>query len=827
MRSQTLTTEEQRNAAVKDLEILDTLPEGMYDDITFIASQICGTPISLISFILEERQWFKSKQGLELSESPRDISFCTHAIEDSSALMEVPDALEDERFLNNPYVLGDPNIRFYAGAPLTNDEGQALGTLCVLDREPKILSEDQKSSLSALARQVEQLLKMRKQMSAREKLRKELENRQSLYKLVSENASDLVALHKLDGTYHYLSPSCKELLGYEQNELLGKSPADFVHPADMAVLDGQDLGDALLNMDVDQVEYRIRRKDGLYIWMESYFKPIANENGVVDSFQSSSRDVTERRKERNLLKTAKQKAEEASEAKNRFLSMMSHEIRTPLNGIIGATHLLLNKNSDHNRESHLDILKQSSNNLLSIVNDILDFNKIEEGKLIIDDSEFDLYELIDVICRNYEQVASEKGISFKLEFEEKTGGIYQGDSVRISQVLHNLISNAIKFTSKGGVTIVVKSKESENKSQTVIFEVHDTGLGIPKEKQSEIFEEFVQAESSTTRKYGGSGLGLAITRRLINLMGSEVLLDSESGRGSKFYFSLNLKKIKSTQKLSRKTPIRKFDKLDARIMLVEDNIFNMAIAREFLKSWGCEVIEAVNGQEALVAAESRDIDLILLDIQMPVMDGFETIYSIRKKEEDYFKSIPVIALTAGALGDIQDRVFEAGMNDILTKPFLPLEFYNKLVKWLNKDNSTQQPAVTAPQEKADIQQSESDDSPKDLRSYTAKEVLDTLGDEEEVMNEFLDIFEQTMSQEANVLEEAIAANNMVAIGRYAHKVKASTKALGLTHISEELEDLEKLLQDIDAEDELIIERSNTHLMNVRKMVEFLVEYPTE
>ena len=900
--------EEERLKALKEYQILDTLPEALYDDITKIASQICETPIALISLIDDKRQWFKSHHGLGVSETDKDLAYCAHAINDPGEILEVPDAYKDERFHDNPLATGEPYVRFYAGAPLQDDLGFTLGTLCVIDHEPKQLSNGQKESLWALSRQVVALLKLRREnlqrrqidedftdlidhlgdgvfeldedgkctyantkmlemlnrdlnevmntsiwdmiyhedvpsmkayygeqfrkksarcyyeyritskggnpiwiqqnttmeydgpkmvklrsiardMSENKELKLELERKESLYKLVSENSSDFIALHEPDGTYKYVSPSSKELLGYDPSELMGENPYDFIHADDKERLQTGPHQQTLKGQSMHKVEYRFRKKDGSCVWLESYTKPIFSEEGIVVSFQTSSRDISERRAEREQLEIAKNKAEEASEAKDNFLSMMSHEIRTPLNGIIGTTHLLINKSNISEQLPHLNILKQSGDNLLAIVNDILDFNKIEEGKIVIDNSVFNFREVIDLIYENYTFQANEKGIHLSLDYDDNLSAFYQGDSVRISQVLHNLISNAIKFTDKGVVKLSIQKVNQHDNFDEIQFKVEDSGIGIPEDKQEGIFDKFVQAERSTTRQYGGSGLGLSIIKRLLELMNSQIHLESKEGKGSTFHFNLILHSHKGQHPSRTSNREDDLKMLNATILLVEDNDFNRTIAKDFLESWGCDVIEAVNGKEALPILEAKNVDLVLLDLQMPVMDGFETIRKIRSESDKYYQKLPVIALTAAALGETKEKVYQSGMNDFITKPFLPTEFYSKLFMRLGNRND--------------------DTSNQNVKEHLLKKLEDTLGQEDGQLEKYVEIFKETMAEEHEVLKKAINNKDFNMLKSYAHKVKSSMRLVGLDEIAREAEELEDMIEQKNP-DSMILDKALIH-----------------
>jgi PAS domain S-box-containing protein len=660
-----------------------------------------------------------------------------------------------------------------------------------LDKDPIWIQ--QSTTMQYEGKKMMKLQSVARDISELKKLREELLEKESLFRLVSENSSDLIAIHELDGTYKFVSPASKDLIGYTPHELEGRNPYEFIHPNDVERLKNGAHSATIQGESIQLVEYRMRKKTGLYIWMESYTRPIIDDNGEISSFQTSSRNITEKKVEREQLEKAKILAEEASSEKDHFLSMMSHEIRTPLNGIIGTTHLLLSNDPHESQLSHLHILRQSSDNLRAIVNDILDFSKIEEGKIEIDKSVFDLRYLVRGIYENYHQQASEKGVVVTCEVDKKISQYYIGDSVRISQVLHNLMSNAVKFTDEGAISISLSISNQHDEFDEILFIVQDNGIGIPKDRQDSIFEVFVQADKSTTRKYGGSGLGLSITKRLLEFMDSEIILNSSPGTGSKFEFKLALSRA------SKELTIENYNganhpltPLAGTVLIVEDNAFNMNIARDFLHQWGCDTIEATNGKLALEALESEKIDLVLMDLQMPVMDGYETIEIIRSKKSHYYQQLPVVALTAAALGDIKMKVFQSGMDDFITKPFHPSEFHSTISFFLKKRTSSV--------------------IDKNIIHHITRKLSSALQDES-VANKYVKIFIETMTEESGFLKHALDNKLMNEIKEYSHKNKSSLKMVGLDSLALDAEELEEMI-DRKRPVRIILERTKVHLNDI-------------
>lgn len=381
---------------------------------------------------------------------------------------------------------------------------------------------------------------------------------------------------------------------------------------------------------------------------------------------------------------AKDVAEKAAMAKSQFLSVMSHEIRTPMNAVIGFTHLLLQQDPKPSQMEFLNLLKFSAENLLVLINDILDFSKIEAGKLEFENVDFNLKDLISNIRLSLLQKAQEKNIQLKLMADQDLPDAVIGDPVRLGQILTNLISNAIKFTETGRVTISATLARADKNNVIIDFEVADTGIGIPLDKQTDIFNSFTQASSDTTRKYGGTGLGLTITRRLLQLLESDIYLKSEVGKGSVFSFSLTFKSsnLKLKSNLSDNEDNYKLKSLrGTRILIAEDNQINVILAKQFMKQWQVDCDIAENGEIALLLVQTNNYDMVLMDLQMPEMDGYQTTEAIRNLPDPKYQKLPIIALTASAMLDIKDRAFTVGMNDYISKPFNPNELYKKIASY--------------------------------------------------------------------------------------------------------------------------------------------------
>ena len=425
--------------------------------------------------------------------------------------------------------------------------------------------------------------------------------------------------------------------------------------------------------------------NGKKVWIQWEMHPWFEKSGEVGGVISFTDFITEKREATFALIKAKRVAEDAARAKVNFLSIMSHEIRTPMNAVIGFTNLLL-QDPRTDQLDNLNMLKFSAENLLVIINDILDFNRIDTGKVKFENIDFNLPQLIENIRMTQQQEADRKDLRLDLAIDNNLPLIIKGDPVRLGQIITNLVGNGIKFTPEGSVMISLKLVSENEHEIKILFEVTDTGIGIPIEKQKYIFEMFSQADVKVSRTYGGTGLGLAICKRLLDTVNSAIKVESKPGEGSRFFFELAFDKSVTTAEAFNNIPeaLPLANLTGKKILITEDNPINVMVVKKFLQQWQviCDVAE--NGKIALEKVQVNDYDLILMDLQMPVMDGYEATIQIRALPHDKYRKLPIVALTASVVSGLDEKILNCGIDDFVNKPFKPNELHAKILMYMNR-----------------------------------------------------------------------------------------------------------------------------------------------
>jgi len=506
----------------------------------------------------------------------------------------------------------------------------------------------------------------------------EYQRSENKYKLVLETIKMPAISIDKKGNIIFCNRQMAQVLGYTQDEMMGLNWLErFVPEREREELYQAFINNSFKAQFISSVICR-NGEERIVSWQNTVSY---DDYGKIKEITGIGEDITDRQKATQALISAKEKAEKSSHFKSEFLSIMSHEIRTPMNAVIGTTNLLLSENPLPEQLEYLNILKFSGENLLAIINDILDYNKIEAGKLDLNTQPFNVQSLAQKIKQSFYARATEKDLEIDLSIDAGIPAYIIGDQVRLGQVLNNLISNAVKFTHSGKVSLLLDNEAVTDNNVTIKFSVADTGIGIAPENLATIFDPFMQESQSHENDYGGTGLGLAITKRLIDLHQSKIFVTSEPGKGTEFSFSITFNVAAQSQKNEAVTvpaalagTARNLQGM--RVLVVDDNKMNLLIASKFLKKWLIEVDEAISGEIAINLLNNNSYDLILMDLQMPDMDGFETTRIIRQTDT----ATPIIALTADAMPETHSKALAAGMHGYLTKPFVPDVLYDKIAR---------------------------------------------------------------------------------------------------------------------------------------------------
>jgi PAS domain S-box-containing protein len=475
-----------------------------------------------------------------------------------------------------------------------------------------------------------------------------------------------------------VNDSFKNMFNYKDEDILGKRGTEIFPETSEMVLqfikDSDSKPDKISNYNIEEL---VDKNTGR--WFS--FTIFASEKGYVAALLS---DITERKLSEINIKKAKEEAEAANRAKSEFLANMSHEIRTPLNGMLGMIDLTLLSNLNSEQWENLNIAKSSASTLLRVINDILDFSKMEAGKLLIEKIEFNIYEFFEKIIKSHSIAAHSKGISLILELADNIPSSIVGDSSRLKQVIDNILSNAIKFTFKGRVLINVKITDKGSEKIRLQFSIRDTGIGISEDEKQFLFKSFSQVDGSYSRKYGGTGLGLVISKQLVEKMGGAIFVESKKGIGSTFSFTCEFEIADKIIENSQPKDNKKKIKASLNVLLAEDDDINQLAISRMVKSIGHKITIASNGQEVLELIEKENFDIILMDINMPLMDGIETTKLIREKEKYSTKASIIIAITAYALKGDREKFLDFGMDDYISKPINLEQFYETIDKYSKK-----------------------------------------------------------------------------------------------------------------------------------------------
>lgn len=580
----------------------------------------------------------------------------------------------------------------------------------------------------------------------------------------------------LDGRVQFVNQAFTTLSGFEAEEIILKKAADLFVSEKSAKLVNEKTQLRSKGLS-DMYEIEVTTKEGEQRWWMISGAPNYNDKGQLIGSIGIHLDITEKKELELALESAKARAEESSNAKAAFLANMSHEIRTPLNGIIGMIRELSYENLPEKQMKYVNNASVASQHLLSVLNNILDISKIEAGELSLEQHHFRLIDTVKDVKSIMLNRAREKGLLLSLNLHEIKDVTYLGDSARIRQMLLNLIGNAIRFTSTGGIFVESTIIEKHKELHTISISVEDTGIGIDEAYQQNLFKKFSQEDSSTSRKYGGTGLGMAITHEIVQLMGGTILVKSKKGEGTRIELIFDLPLGDDAKTKDEQSRLLLSDLSYLNILLVEDNEFNRAVACNTLGRFKCRVVEAENGLVALDLLAKNKFDLILMDLQMPVMDGFETSKIIREK---LALSIPIVALTANVFKSDLEKCVNVGMNDYVTKPFEEDKLMRVILKVLQINPMPFHVKQEAVGEKTTNE-----------KLYKLDKLLDMSGNDNAYVQKMIGIFTDQILQAIENIQTAYKVGDLEVLYQVSHKIKPSLASMGIDQLYQTIRNVEQ------------------------------------
>jgi PAS domain S-box-containing protein len=620
-----------------------------------IAKTLMGAADATVVLLDGRRAWLGEGRGLTEGDLARFVAR-------SGKLLWIEDISLDRRFKNHPAATTGEGFRFYAGAPVRLADGDIAGVLCVVGRKPKAFDQTLADRLVDLAVDASEACERAHFAEVAAKTKRELEASHARFRALLEKAPAALAMLDNDMCVMAATSLWLEAYGTTDAQAIGRSFYD-IDPTASAYRKAFDRALAGASIEIKPMT------DVAGNWLKGGVTPWRTEAGEIGGLLIAYLDVTELVNAQDALIQARDEAEAANRAKSAFLATMSHEIRTPLNGVLGMTQALIAGAPDPLQRQQLNVIQQSGETLLAILNDVLDLSKIEAGKLELEEIEFDLGDVARGVEAVFSAQAAERGLAFSMTIEGAEGA-YRGDPTRLRQILYNLISNAVKFTADGGIKVRAWRREG-----WLSFEVADTGIGMSPKVVAGLFEKFSQADASTTRRFGGTGLGLAICQQLAALMGGWAKAESVEGKGSTFTVELRMACVAPGQTGGRLDDApaepRTAEPLafDLRVLAAEDNAINQLVLKTLLNQIGVDPILVGDGVQAVAAWEAEHFDLVLMDVQMPGMDGLTAARLIRRREAESGRATtPIIALTANALSHQIEEYLAAGMNGCVTKP---------------------------------------------------------------------------------------------------------------------------------------------------------------
>ena len=636
--------------------------------------------------------------------------------------------------------------------------------------------------------------------SAELKLQQSEEKYRSIIENMQLGLMEIDLDHKITRVYDHF---CVQT-GYSESELIGKKAVDVFlkNDEEKAKIEEQRL--LRLSGEVTLYESVLYKKNGDKMWMLISGAPLFDDEGKVCGAIGIYLDITRQKNTENELILARERAEESMRSKELFVTNMSHEIRTPLNAIIGMTDILLRSNFSDIQFKMLNAVSVSSKNLLVIINDVLDISKVNQGQVVLEEIGFKLFDVINHIVDTNRLKTDAKDILLTTTFECDTAIVLKGDPFRLSQVILNLVGNAIKFTERGHVTIDVKTEKLTSTHAYLRFSVQDTGKGIAAEKLTKIFEQFNQEDATIARDYGGTGLGLSISKRLVELHDGKIDVESELGKGSEFSFWINYPLGTEADLPQIKEYEVDFERLAGlTVLLAEDNEFNQNLIENLFLEYRVNLTIANNGTEVLSHLAEKQFDIILMDVLMPVMDGVEATKEIRLVDE--WKEIPILALTANAFSDELEKYLSYGMNGYISKPFDPLELYSKMLSLITKDTVNK------------LEQKSIFDSPIE-QLYSVKKLSDMSKGKQVFVDKMVDSFLKFTPKLINEFENASQSEDWDLLSRLSHRLKPTLNTMSIDCLASDIHSLEKEYKSLDDDQKRIL------VDRVLKVVKRVIEH---
>lgn len=637
-------------------------------------------------------------------------------------------------------------------------------------------------------------------ITARKRTARALKESEQRFRELAELLPEILVEFDREGLITFFNMKAIESTGYSPVELRRNFPATRLAIAEDQDIFTSDLEKLMSGETLPNEEYTLQRKDGTTFPVIMRSTPITKRGRIIGG-RSLLINITRMEKAKEALEATKEKAEAANQAKSEFLANMSHEIRTPLNGIIGMSELLSGTDLTQKQRDYLSLLKTSGKALMFLINDILDFSKIEAGKLDLEEIPLTIEEVIAEVAQIFKDQIKEKEIDLVVNIDNSIPRDLAGDPQRLRQVLVNLVSNAVKFTEQGSIQITAEARHTETDHTEVLFRIADTGIGIDADIQNTLFTAFTQADGSTTRRYGGTGLGLAISKHIVNMMVGTIWLESELGCGSTFSFTVCLKNFVNTAAIDQDTPAGNYQPQggefqDINLLLVEDSLINQRVAFEMLRAAGLKVQTALNGKEALAQLGKRDFDIVLMDVQMPEMDGLEATRHIREKLK--LPQIPIIAMTAHAMKGDRQKCLAAGMNDYVAKPIDPKQLFDALRRNLEIETSDSR-ALNELDNKTIDNPERIPGIPVPAEVLNVEEGLERLGGDLQLYLTIIEEFRSHHADSCGQFKALITAGDYEEAARVAHTLKGASGSIAAVKVAKLSAVLEQACLDKDPE----------------------------